>query len=122
MVINVCPSYGSKFDICVGICRVTTAQEGGAAQSAPAIGATTPTHLVKPTRLVNGNVKGFAGRFLGGTCGLLSNSCGRPEPPRRDADEPHCETTANRKCHFAQCKEERSEPAVTESAKKNEVL
>jgi hypothetical protein len=34
------------------------------------------------------NAKGFAVRFLGGSCGLLGDSCGRPEPPRRDADEP----------------------------------
>src|SRR5580704_16888731 len=34
------------------------------------------------------NGKRFALRFLGGTCGLLCESCGRPELPRRDADEP----------------------------------
>src|SRR3979490_3198225 len=34
-----------------------------------------------------GNGKGVALRYLGGTCGLLGDSCGRPELPRRDADE-----------------------------------
>jgi hypothetical protein len=34
-----------------------------------------------------GNGKRIALRFLGGTCGLLGESCGRPELPRRDADE-----------------------------------
>ena len=34
------------------------------------------------------NDKGVAVRFVGGTCGLLGHSCGHPEPPRRDADEP----------------------------------
>jgi hypothetical protein len=29
---------------------------------------------------------GFAGRFLGGTCGLLFDPCGRPERPPRDAN------------------------------------
>src|SRR5262249_26430809 len=29
---------------------------------------------------------GVAVRFLGGACGLLGDSCGRPERPRRDAD------------------------------------
>src|SRR5258707_3828749 len=33
------------------------------------------------------NGKGVALRFLGGTCGLLGDSCGRPELPRRDANE-----------------------------------
>src|SRR5215468_4220573 len=35
-----------------------------------------------------GNGKGVVGRVLGGTCGPLGDSCGRPELPRRDADEP----------------------------------
>src|SRR5215813_7283475 len=34
-----------------------------------------------------GNGKGVALPFLGGTCGPLSDPCGHPEPPRRDADE-----------------------------------
>src|SRR5262249_48143840 len=33
-----------------------------------------------------GNGQGVAVRFLGGACGLLGDSCGRPERPRRDAD------------------------------------
>jgi hypothetical protein len=33
------------------------------------------------------NGKGVAVRFLGGACGLLGDSCGRPELPRRDADQ-----------------------------------
>jgi hypothetical protein len=33
------------------------------------------------------NGTGVALLFLGGTCGLLGDSCGRPELPRRDADE-----------------------------------
>jgi transposase InsO family protein len=42
------------------------------------------------------NTKGFAGRFLGGTCGFLFDSCGRPELPRRDADEPLVAVLDNR--------------------------
>src|SRR5262245_3940177 len=38
-----------------------------------------------PTPLI-GNGKGVALWVLGGACGLLGDSCGRPEPPRRDAD------------------------------------
>jgi hypothetical protein len=34
-----------------------------------------------------GNRKGLALGFLGGICDLLGDSCGRPELPRRDADE-----------------------------------
>src|ERR1700692_346264 len=33
------------------------------------------------------NGKGVALEFLGGTCGQLGDSCGRPELARRDADE-----------------------------------
>src|SRR5262249_18321943 len=40
----------------------------------------------RPTRLT-GNGKAVALAFLGGTCRLLGGSCGRPEPPRRDANE-----------------------------------
>src|SRR5262249_28737884 len=40
----------------------------------------------RPTLLL-GNGKGVALVFLGGTCGFLDDSCGRPELPRRDADE-----------------------------------
>jgi hypothetical protein len=32
------------------------------------------------------NSRGSALPFLGGDCGLLGDSCGRPELPRRDAD------------------------------------
>src|SRR3979409_1513660 len=32
------------------------------------------------------NGKGVALELLGGTCGLLGDSCGSPELPRRDAD------------------------------------
>src|SRR5262245_27849055 len=39
-----------------------------------------------PTPLI-GNGKGVALWVLGGACGLLGDSCGRPEPPRRDADD-----------------------------------
>jgi hypothetical protein len=35
-----------------------------------------------------GNGKGVALRSLDETCGALGDSCGRPELPRRDADEP----------------------------------
>jgi hypothetical protein len=35
--------------------------------------------------LLTGECKGLAARSLGGTCGLLGHSCGRPERPRRDA-------------------------------------
>jgi hypothetical protein len=38
--------------------------------------------------LLMGNGKGVALPFLGGTCGQLGDACGRPELPRRDADEP----------------------------------
>ena len=34
-----------------------------------------------------GNVKGVALVSLGGTSGRLGDSCGRPELPRRDAEE-----------------------------------
>ena len=34
------------------------------------------------------NSKGVVLPFLGGTCGLSGDSCGRAELPRRDADEP----------------------------------
>src|SRR3954465_4102433 len=34
------------------------------------------------------NGRGLAVAFLGGTCGRLGDSCGHPELPRRDADEP----------------------------------
>ena len=34
-----------------------------------------------------GNGKGVALRYLGGTCGLLGDSCGHPELSRRDADQ-----------------------------------
>ena len=40
----------------------------------------------RPTLLV-GNGKGMALRFPAGTCGVLGDSCGHPELPRRDADE-----------------------------------
>src|SRR5262245_63327835 len=40
-----------------------------------------------PTPLI-GNGKGVALWVLGGACGLLGDSCGRPELPRRDADQP----------------------------------
>src|SRR5262245_22845604 len=39
-----------------------------------------------PTPLI-GNGKGVALWVLGGACGLLGGSCGRPELPRRDADD-----------------------------------
>src|SRR5262245_64426567 len=37
--------------------------------------------------LLLGNGKGLALELLGGTCDLLGDSCGRPEPSRRDADQ-----------------------------------
>ena len=37
--------------------------------------------------LLLGNGKGLALEFLGGPCDPLGDSCGRPELPRRDADE-----------------------------------
>src|SRR5262249_9989362 len=37
--------------------------------------------------LLLGNGKGLALAFLGGACGVLVGSCGRPELTRRDADE-----------------------------------
>ena len=37
--------------------------------------------------LLLGNGKGVALAFLGGTCDLLGDSCGRLELPRRDADQ-----------------------------------
>src|SRR4051794_38727161 len=40
----------------------------------------------RPNRLM-GNGKRVALLFLGGTCGLLFDSCGRPELPRGDPDE-----------------------------------
>src|SRR5260370_42522382 len=48
-----------------------------------------PAPSARPRRpaLLTGNGKGIALGFLGGTCGQLGDSCGRPEPPRRDADE-----------------------------------
>jgi hypothetical protein len=52
-----------------------------------AVGDMTPLRSPPtPTRLM-GNGKGFTVGFLGGTCGGLGDSCGCPEPPRRDADE-----------------------------------
>ena len=39
------------------------------------------------TEIAHGNAKGLAQEFLGGTCDLLGDSCGRPELPGRDADE-----------------------------------
>src|SRR5262249_11700751 len=38
--------------------------------------------------LLLGNGKGPTLGLLGGTCDLLGDSCGRPELPRRDADNP----------------------------------
>src|SRR5271157_6488119 len=48
-----------------------------------------PWSSARPRRptLLMGNCKGVAVRFLGGSCGVLCDSCGRPEPTRRDADE-----------------------------------
>src|SRR5262245_61708109 len=46
-----------------------------------AVGATTAT-ITLPIE----NGKGFALRSLGGTCGLLCDSCRHPGPPRGDAD------------------------------------
>jgi hypothetical protein len=48
-----------------------------------------PSPAARPLRLnpILGNDKGVALPFLGGTCGLLGDSCGRPELPRHDADE-----------------------------------
>ena len=40
----------------------------------------------RPT-LLRRNGKGVARQLLGGNCGLLGDSCGRSELPRRDADE-----------------------------------
>src|SRR5262249_38749611 len=37
--------------------------------------------------LIMGNGKGAALRCLGGACGPGCDSCGRPEPPRRDTDQ-----------------------------------
>ena len=49
-----------------------------------------PSPSARPRRptLLMGNGKGVAVRFLGGACGPLGDSCGHPEPPRRDADKP----------------------------------
>src|SRR5438105_8708977 len=49
----------------------------------------TSRRFERPRRpaLLIGNGKGGALPFLGGTCGPLGDSCGRPELPRRDADE-----------------------------------
>src|SRR5262249_8612208 len=55
---------------------------GGAARVAPATGATTPTDPP------GGNGKGIAQQSLVGTCLLLGDSCGDPELPRGDADQP----------------------------------
>src|SRR5262249_47478887 len=60
---------------------VARSREGGPGGSVFATGETTATHSAQ------GNGKGVALRFLAGTCGLLGGSCGRPELPRRDADE-----------------------------------
>jgi hypothetical protein len=57
-------------------------QEGGDARSALALGAATPAG-----RLM-GNSNGVVLRFPVGACGLPGDSFGRPEPPRRDPDEP----------------------------------
>src|SRR5271166_5973548 len=48
-----------------------------------------PWSSARPRRptLLMGNGKGFASRFLGGSCGRLGDPCGRPKLPRRDADE-----------------------------------
>ena len=48
-----------------------------------------PSPAARPRRLnpILGNGKGVALPFLGGTCGLLGDSCGRPELARRDADQ-----------------------------------
>src|SRR5262249_55033685 len=45
-----------------------------------------PARPRRPARLL-GNGKGVALGFLGEACGLLGDSCGRPELPRRDADQ-----------------------------------
>src|SRR5258707_14831138 len=45
----------------------------------------TPRRTAPATRMRN--ARGFADRFLGGICGPLCDPCGRPEPPRSDADE-----------------------------------
>src|SRR5262245_32740033 len=47
-----------------------------------ACAATTPTPLCS-----GGMVRGGALKFLGGTCGLLGESCGRPELPWGDAGD-----------------------------------
>jgi hypothetical protein len=48
-----------------------------------------PSPAARPRRRnpILGNGKGVALPFLGGTCGLLGDSCGRPELARRDADQ-----------------------------------
>jgi len=45
-----------------------------------------PSPPRRPTLLMR-NGKGVALESLGGTCDVLGDSCGRPELPRRDADE-----------------------------------
>src|SRR5262249_27109301 len=53
----------------------------GPGASAHAVGATTPT------RPAHGEWYGGVLEFLGCTCGLLCVFCGRPELPRRDAED-----------------------------------
>src|SRR5262245_8090714 len=43
--------------------------------------------MTTPTRPAHGGWYGVAARILGRDCGPLGDSCGRPEPPRRDTHE-----------------------------------
>jgi hypothetical protein len=48
---------------------------------------TSPAARLRRANLLLWNGKGIAVRILGGTCGLLGDSCVHPEPPRCDAHE-----------------------------------
>jgi hypothetical protein len=57
------------------------------AQRAGPLERPSPAGRPRRPKLFMKNGKGVALEFLGGTCGLLGDSCGYPELPRRDADE-----------------------------------
>src|SRR5262249_19579900 len=99
MVMTFSPSHGLRFDLCDGISW--TAPCGGVARVELAKQAQSPEEAVhagsahttgpspgprRPTLLMR-NSKGVVVRFLGGVCGRVGDSCGRPELPRCDADQ-----------------------------------
>src|SRR6516162_3746361 len=65
-----------------------------------------PALSARPRRpaLVMGNGTGGFQEYLGGDCGLLGDSCGHPELPRRDADQVELwhreDNVIHGACHF----------------------